>query len=183
MHVGLDVRPVLLLGEHVFRQLGNLQEGFRGHVLNARVLFVHELVQLLDHRLQERPVTHEEVREAADDVHDVRRHQGLVVLALLFLAQVQQFLHHLHDEVVFLFGFHSSTDRAKSPAELLKAVKTEVVLVTRDFLEAALDSPVHTLSVDVGHEDECLSHLLVEIETLDIDALLLDSISIFIDHD
>lgn len=35
------------------------------------MLLVHEFVQFLDDRLQEGPVTDQEVREAADDVHDV----------------------------------------------------------------------------------------------------------------
>ena len=47
---------------------------------------VHELEELVDDGLQELPVRLQESRVLADDVHDVGRDDGLVVLASLDLA-------------------------------------------------------------------------------------------------
>ena len=53
---------------------------------------VHELEQLVDDRLEEPPVSSQESRVLAHDVHDVRGDDGLVVLALLLLAKAKQVL-------------------------------------------------------------------------------------------
>ena len=42
--------------------VADLEEGLAGHVLDARVRLVHELEQLVDHRLQELPVVAQEPR-------------------------------------------------------------------------------------------------------------------------
>lgn len=55
-------------------------------------LTVHELKQLVDDSLQEFPVCSEEARILADNVHDVGRYDGLVVLPSFLLAQAQQVL-------------------------------------------------------------------------------------------
>lgn len=59
---------------------------------------VHELEQLVDDRLEELPVRLEEPRVLADNVHDVGRDDGLVVLSSLDLAQAEQVLDHLDEE-------------------------------------------------------------------------------------
>lgn len=68
----------------------DLQKRVTGHLLHSRIRLLHELEQLLAHRLQEVPVRLHERRVLPYDVHDVARHHCLILLALLLLAQVQQ---------------------------------------------------------------------------------------------
>lgn len=77
------------LDKLVFGKLRDFEEGFSRHVLNTRMLFVHELVQFVNHRLEERPVSPEEVWELTGNVHNVCGHLRLVTLALCLLAQIQ----------------------------------------------------------------------------------------------
>ena len=56
------------------------------------MLTVHELKELVDHRLQELPVGTQEAGVLAHDVHDVGGDDGLVVLPPLLLTQAQQVL-------------------------------------------------------------------------------------------
>lgn len=56
-----------------------------GKVFNV-ILTVHELKQLVDDGLEELPVGSEEARILTNDVHDVGRYDGLVVLASLLLT-------------------------------------------------------------------------------------------------
>lgn len=72
--------------------LRNLEERVARHVLDARVQLVHELEQLVHHGPEELPVGLKEAGVLPHDVHDVGGHHGLVVLAALHLAQVQQVL-------------------------------------------------------------------------------------------
>ena len=51
------------------------------------VRLVHELEELVDDCLQELPVRLEEPRVLADDIHDIRRDDGLVVLPALDFAK------------------------------------------------------------------------------------------------
>ena len=59
---------------------------------------VHEFEQFVNNRLEELPVRLEEPRILADDVHDVRRDNSLVVLASLDLAQAEEVLDHRDQE-------------------------------------------------------------------------------------
>lgn len=59
---------------------------------------VHELKELIDNRLEELPVRLEESRVLADNVHDVRGANGLVVLAALHLGQAEELLDDCHEE-------------------------------------------------------------------------------------
>ena len=58
----------------------------------ACLLTMHELKELVDHRLQELPVGPEEAGVLAHDVHDVGGYDGLVVLPPFLLTQPQQVL-------------------------------------------------------------------------------------------
>ncbi len=78
--------------------LCDLYEGIAGHIRHALVRLVHELEQLGDDRLEEAPVSAEEPRVLAHHVHDVARHDSLVVLASLVLAQPQQVPDHHNEE-------------------------------------------------------------------------------------
>ena len=66
--------------------MSNLDKGIAGHVLDAVVRLVHKLKELVDDRLEKLPVGAEEPRVLADNVHDVRRNDRLVVLAAFLLA-------------------------------------------------------------------------------------------------
>lgn len=57
---------------------------------------VHELEELVDNGLQELPVRLQKARILADDVHNVRRNNGFVVLPALDLAQAKQVLDDGH---------------------------------------------------------------------------------------
>ena len=60
---------VVTLNEHLFGQLGDLQEGFTSHILDAWVSLMHELVELFHYSLQESPVRAQESRELPHYVH------------------------------------------------------------------------------------------------------------------
>ena len=81
--------------------LRDLDERVARHVLHTLVRLVHELEKLIDDRLEELPVRFEEARVLADDVHDVRGDDGLVVLAALDLAQTEKVLDDGDEEALF----------------------------------------------------------------------------------
>ena len=70
--------------------LRNLDESVARHVLHSLVGLVHELEKFVHHCLQEAPMGPEKARILSNNVHDVGGDDGLVVLALLLLAQSQQ---------------------------------------------------------------------------------------------
>ena len=70
--------------------LRNLDESVARHVLHSLVGLVHELEKFVHHCLQEAPMGPEKARILSHNVHDVGGDDGLVVLALLLLAQSQQ---------------------------------------------------------------------------------------------
>ena len=57
----------------------DFQERLAGHVLDARVRLVHELEQLVDHRLEEFPVVAQEPRVLAHHVPAMggRKHESI----------------------------------------------------------------------------------------------------------
>ena len=61
---------------------------------------MHELKELVDDGLEELPVSSEEARILAHDVHDVGGDDGLVVLPSLLLTQAQQVLSTEHTHSV-----------------------------------------------------------------------------------
>ncbi len=58
----------LKLDELEFALVADLEEGFAGHVLDTRVGLMHELKQLIHHRLKELPVIFEETGILANHV-------------------------------------------------------------------------------------------------------------------
>lgn len=68
--------------------------------LLRQFLTMHELKQLVDDSLEELPVGSEEARILANDVHDVRRYDGLVVLPSFLLTQAEQVLNTSHTHSV-----------------------------------------------------------------------------------
>jgi hypothetical protein len=69
-----------------------LNEGIAAHFHDSGKGFFHELKEFPDDCLEEVPVGFEEFRVLSDDVHDVGCDDGLVVLALLLLAEVEECL-------------------------------------------------------------------------------------------
>lgn len=53
---------------------------------------MHEFKELVDDRFEELPVSSEEAWILANDVHDVRGNDGLVVLPSFLLTQTQKIL-------------------------------------------------------------------------------------------
>ncbi len=51
---------------------------------------VHKLKELVDNRFEKLPMRFEEPRVLANNVHDIRRADGLVVLAALHLCKTKQ---------------------------------------------------------------------------------------------
>lgn len=87
-HVGF-VLVELHLHKLIGSALGYFKECIAGHFHDSRKLFLHKLKELLDNCLQECPVASQESRILSDNVHDAGGNDGLVVLALLRLAQLQ----------------------------------------------------------------------------------------------
>lgn len=63
---------------------------------------VHEFEELVDDRLQELPMRLQEARVLSDDVHNIGRDDGLVVLPALDLAQAQKVLDDGDQEALLL---------------------------------------------------------------------------------
>ena len=105
-------------------------------------LTVHKLEQLVDHRLEELPVGLEEPRVLAHDVHDVGGDDGLVVLALLLLAQPQQVLDDRHQEPLLVLLVHRAGDGADGPAQRVEVLPRPLGAVNlkrkRTFLKSVL---------------------------------------------
>lgn len=122
----------------------------------------------------------QEVGKLAHNVHDIGGNQSLIRFALLLLTQIQQLFNHRHDELVLLIRRHRARDGPESPAELIQSVKAEVVAVGRDSVESALNTLVHGAGVDVRQEDQCLPHLLINVNGLDIIYLNLHRVPVLI---
>lgn len=58
---------------------------------------MHELKQLVDHSFEKLPVGSEKAWILANNIHDVRGYDGLVVLSSLLLTQTQQVLRQNKD--------------------------------------------------------------------------------------
>ena len=96
------------LYELVLCQLRNFQKCFCRHVLNARVLLMHELAELVYHSLQEGPVRLQKVRELARHVHNVSRYLCLVNFAFRIFAEVQMLLDHLNDKALLFLSVEAT---------------------------------------------------------------------------
>mmetsp|Transcript_27650 Transcript_27650/g.70460 ORF Transcript_27650/g.70460 Transcript_27650/m.70460 type:complete len:1163 (-) Transcript_27650:210-3698(-) len=141
--------------------LRNLEERVARHVLDPGVELVHELEELVDHRLQELPVRAQEARVLPDDVHDVGRDDGLVVLAALHLAQPEQVLDDGHEEALLVLLGHGARDRADRPAQRVQVVPRPLRAV--DLVLQPLEHDVlRVVVVEVRQVDERLAHSLVE---------------------
>ena len=88
--------------------LGDLGECVTRHVLHTFVRLVHKLKVLVYDSLEELPVRLEEAGVLTDDVHDVRCHDRLVVLAPLHLTQAEQILDDGHEESLLCLLVHRS---------------------------------------------------------------------------
>lgn len=62
----------------------------------AFVRLVHELKQLVDHRLEELPVGLQEPGVLSNNIHDIAGHDGLVILATLHLGKSQKIFDNGH---------------------------------------------------------------------------------------
>ncbi len=78
---------------------------------------VHELEQLVNHCLEELPVRLQESRILADNVHNVTRHDSLVVLSTLHLGQAQKVLDHGYQESLLGLLVHGQRDGSDRPAQ------------------------------------------------------------------
>ena len=67
----------------------NIAETDETIIRRTFVGFVHELEELVHHRLEKLPVSLEEARVLADNIHDIRSNNGFVVLAALNLTQAK----------------------------------------------------------------------------------------------
>lgn len=63
------------------------------------IFTMHEFKKLVDDSFEELPVSSEEAWVLADDVHDVRSDDGLVVLSSLLLTQTQQILEMINTQM------------------------------------------------------------------------------------
>ena len=61
--------------------LSDFDEGIAGHILYALVGFVHELEQFVYHCLEEFPMGLQKPGVLTNDIHDIGRDHGLVVLS------------------------------------------------------------------------------------------------------
>ena len=77
-----------------------MASGELGHTF---VCLVHELEKLVHDCLEELPVRLEETWVLANDVHDVGRNNGLVVLATLDLAKPEEILDDRDQESLLRF--------------------------------------------------------------------------------
>jgi hypothetical protein len=68
---------------------------YDGHTF---VCFMHELEELVHDGFEEFPVRLEKAGILANNVHDIGRDDGLVVLASLHLHQTKEFLDDRHQE-------------------------------------------------------------------------------------
>lgn len=96
------------LDELVLRKLRNFQKCFCRHVLNARVLLMHELAELVYHSLQEGPVRLQKVRKLARYIHDVSRYLCLIPFAFRFFAKVQKLFDHLNDKALLFLSVEAT---------------------------------------------------------------------------
>ena len=154
-HLDLDELPPALLC--------NLDERIASHVLDTLVSLVHEFEQLVHDCLQEPPMGAEETRILSNDVHDVRGDDGLVVFALLLLAQTEQVLDDGDQEPLLVLFVHGTRDGADCPAEgvqVLPAPFVAVHLVLQPLRHDALRVDV----VQMGEVDEGLSHVFVHVD-------------------
>jgi hypothetical protein len=61
---------------------------------------MHKFKELVDDSFEELPMGLEEARVLSDDVHDIRRNDGLVVLAALNLTKTQEILDYCDKEAL-----------------------------------------------------------------------------------
>lgn len=78
---------------------------------------MHKLKQLVHHGFQKFPVSLEESRVLANNVHDVARNHSFVVLSALHLGETQEILDHSDEETLFRLLVHSSRYGTNCPAQ------------------------------------------------------------------
>ena len=164
-HQLLDVgRRLVGLQRHelALALLRDLEEGVAGHVLHARVLFVHELEELRHHGAQELPVLGraEEAGVLPHHIHDVGGDDGLVVLPALHLAEAEQVLDDRDKEALLLLLAHGARDGADGPAERVEVVPAPLgaVHLLRQLLQ---HDALRVVLVQVRQVHQRLAHRLV----------------------
>mmetsp|Transcript_33911 Transcript_33911/g.66172 ORF Transcript_33911/g.66172 Transcript_33911/m.66172 type:complete len:302 (-) Transcript_33911:1363-2268(-) len=175
----------LVLDKLVLAALADLEEGLTSHILHTRVRLVHELKQLVDHRLKELPVGAEEARVLTHDVHDVRCYNCLVVLAPRDLAQPEEVLDDVDKKALLVILTHGAGNRSDRPAQSRKPLPRPSLPPRRGVhLQAQLldHDILRLLMVQMRQVHQRLTHRLVKRHHLDVLEVLLDDISILIFH-
>lgn len=174
--VGLDD------GELVGSALGYLQEGVAGHFHDAGVFLLHELEQFLDNSFEEGPVVPEEGGVLPDDIHDAGGNDGLVLLALLDFAELEEGPEG-GDEEGPLFPFlDAPAERAHNPGQGVQGIKVEILVLVL-FLYLLQDELLHLRPVVAHQELAQLLLNLVEGSVFCVLHLLPHWSPVFIDHD
>ena len=71
----------IFLNEHVLGHFWYFEESLTGHILNTRMLLMHEFIKFLDNCLQECPMTAQESRELTNDIHYIGCNKCFVTFA------------------------------------------------------------------------------------------------------
>mmetsp|Transcript_18783 Transcript_18783/g.59888 ORF Transcript_18783/g.59888 Transcript_18783/m.59888 type:complete len:439 (-) Transcript_18783:909-2225(-) len=162
--------------------LADLEEGVARHVLHARVRLVHELEQLIHHRLEELPVRDQEARVLSHDVHDVGCDDSLVVLAARHLAHAQQVADESDQEALLVLLRHGAADGAHGPAQRVQRLPGP--RASHLSAQLAQQDALHVVHVEVGEVHEDLAHLLVHGDHVRIRLRLADHVPrvLVLDH-
>mmetsp|Transcript_5554 Transcript_5554/g.18318 ORF Transcript_5554/g.18318 Transcript_5554/m.18318 type:complete len:446 (-) Transcript_5554:816-2153(-) len=135
----------------------DFQKSVARHVLHTRVGFVHELEQLIHHGFQELPVQTQKPRVLPDDVHDVGRDDGFMVLPPGDFAQVQKIANRGDQEPVLLVLRHGTGDRTNRPAKRVQNVPA-VLLAVELVGKLAQHLRLRVLVIKVREINQRLAH-------------------------
>lgn len=81
---------------------------------------MHELKKFVDDSLEEAPMYAKESWVLSHNVHDIWSNDGFVIFASLLLTETQEIFDNNNQESLFIFFWHSTTDRAHRPAECVQ---------------------------------------------------------------
>jgi len=143
--------------------VGNLDESITSHVLDTLVGFVHEFEELIDDSLQELPMSLEEARVLADNVHDVTGDDSLVVLATLLFGQAEQIFDYGDEEALFRLLVHSTRNGSNGPAESI-AIGPRPLGIVDLASQLFRHDLLRVNDVEMGEEDETFPGGLVELD-------------------
>lgn len=83
-------------------------------------LTVHKLKEFVDDSLEEAPMYTEKSRVLSHNVHDIWCNDGFVIFASLLFTETQKIFDNNNQESLFIFLWHSTTDRAHGPTECVQ---------------------------------------------------------------